>query len=42
MPTTEQLLAGMSRIANAGGVVAVLWHIYFATIIVALLLGVRP
>lgn len=42
MPNPEQILAGLQSIANSGRAVAVLWHLYFAAVIVALALGVRP
>lgn len=42
MPTPEEIIAGLGTIANNWRWLAVLWHGYFAVIILALILGVRP
>ncbi len=42
MPTNEQILAGLSSIANAGKAIAVFWHLYFGVIAVLFFSGVRP
>jgi len=42
MPTPEQVLSGLSAIANEWRVVAILWHAFLALMIVGLLAGVRP
>jgi len=42
MPTAQQILDGLSRVANEWTLVAALWHLYFAAVLVALLSGVRP
>lgn len=42
MPTSEEILAGLRAIANNWRWLAILWHGYFAVIILTLLLGVRP
>ena len=42
MPTSEEILAGLGVIANNWRWFAILWHGYFAVIILALILGIRP
>lgn len=42
MPTVDEILIGLERMANAWIPVAVSWHVYFAAAILALLFGVRP
>ncbi len=42
MPTTEQILAGLARIANEWRGLAVFWHLFLGALAVALLAGVRP
>lgn len=42
MPTTDEILDGLQTIANNWQFLAILWHIYFGALIVALVLGVRP
>lgn len=41
MPTAQQILDGLSRVATEWTLIAVLWHLYFAVVLVALLSGVR-
>jgi hypothetical protein len=42
MPTPEEILAGLSAIANAWRLLSVLWHGYFTVLVLGLVLGVRP
>jgi hypothetical protein len=42
MPTPEQVLGGLGEIANTWRWLAVAWHVYFAVLVVGLVLGVRP
>lgn len=42
MPSPEQILASLTAIANQWWWVATAWHVYFAVIVIGLLLGVRP
>lgn len=42
MPSSEQILAGLGAIANAWKPVSILWHGYFAVLVLGLLFGVRP
>lgn len=42
MPTSEQILAGLREIVNSWQALAIFWHVYFAAIAVALILGARP
>ena len=42
MPTSEEILGGLGVIANNWRWFAILWHGYFAVIILALILGIRP
>lgn len=42
MPTTDQILAGLTSISNNWQMLAIVWHVYFAVLAGALLLGMRP
>ncbi len=42
MPTPEQILDGLTHIANQWQTLAIVWHIYFAILAGGLALGVRP
>lgn len=42
MPTPEQILNGLTTIANQWQLLAIVWHLYFAVLAVGLMLGVRP
>jgi hypothetical protein len=42
MPTPNQILGGLSTIANQWQWLAVVWHIFFALLVGGLALGVRP
>jgi hypothetical protein len=42
MPTPEEILIGLREIANDWRLLAILWHGYFAVLVVTLILGVRP
>lgn len=42
MPTPEQILAGLTNLANQYQWVAVFWHLYFALLAISLAVGVRP
>jgi hypothetical protein len=42
MPTTTEILAGLTRIANDGLVFAAAWHLAVGAVLVALALGWRP
>jgi len=42
MPTAEQILAGLSEIANDWPLVATLWHLFFAGLAVAVIANYRP
>lgn len=41
MPTLEEILAGLSTIANDWRLLAILWHGYFAVLILGLIAGLR-
>jgi hypothetical protein len=42
MPDPARILEGLATIANAQGLMAVVWHVILAAIVVSLLLGWRP
>lgn len=42
MPSTDQILAGLTSIANEWQLLAIIWHVYFAVLAGGLLLGMRP
>jgi hypothetical protein len=42
MPNSEQILNGLSAIANQWQILAIAWHIYFAVLAGGLVLGFRP
>jgi hypothetical protein len=42
MPSSAEILAGLSHIANAWSSVAVAWHIGVAGLLIALIAGWRP
>jgi hypothetical protein len=42
MPAPEQILDGLSTIANQWWLLAAAWHVYFAVLAGGLILGVRP
>lgn len=42
MPTPEQILSGLSAIANHWRGLAIAWHVYFGALVLALVLGARP
>jgi hypothetical protein len=42
VPTTDQILSGLSQIANNWRFLAILWHVYFGVLALALVLGARP
>jgi hypothetical protein len=42
MPSPEQILEGLARIANNYSFVAIFWHILFLLIIILLIFGKRP
>jgi hypothetical protein len=42
MPNSEQILNGLSTIANQWQLLAIAWHVYFAVLIGGLTLGLRP
>ena len=42
MPAPEQILDGLHQIANEWQSLAILWHLYFGALVVALALGQRP
>jgi len=42
MPSAEQILTGLKNISDSWGMLAILWHAYFAAIALALIFGVRP
>jgi hypothetical protein len=42
MPNSEQILNGLSAIANQWQILAIAWHIYFAVVAGGLVLGFRP
>jgi hypothetical protein len=42
MPNSEQILNGLSTIANQWQILAIAWHIYFAALAGGLALGFRP
>ena len=42
MPTNEQILSGLSEISNDWRLLALIWHIYFGLLIIALYWGIRP
>jgi hypothetical protein len=42
MPTPQEILAGLTAISNKFTFVAIIWHIIFGAVIVALITGWRP
>ncbi len=42
MPAPDQILAGLSRLANDWPFLAIAWHLYYAAIALLLVLGARP
>lgn len=42
MPSPEEILGGLARIANNYSIVAILWHLLFLVFIVLLMMGKRP
>jgi len=42
MPTPEQILAGLTEIANQWRAMAIAWHVCFAVLAVGIALGARP
>ncbi len=42
MPSPEQILNGLTNIANQWWLLATAWHVYFAVLVVGLVLGARP
>jgi hypothetical protein len=42
MPTVEQILAGLSEIADKWRVLAIVWHVYFGALALGLVVGARP
>lgn len=42
IPTNEQILNGLTGLADTWRPLAILWHAFFAILAVALILGVRP
>lgn len=42
MPTAEEILTGLSAVANEWRLIAILWHAYFAILVLALIAGLRP
>ncbi len=42
MPTVDQILLGLKETANRWQAVAICWHIYFSSITIVLLSGIRP
>lgn len=42
MPTTEAVLAGLASIANDYVIVAIIWHVLLAGLVIALFAGWRP
>jgi hypothetical protein len=42
MPTPQEILSGLSTIANQWQILAIAWHIYFALLVGGLALGIRP
>ena len=42
MPGPEQILKGLSEIANKWQMLAMVWHVYFGILAVGLIAGVRP
>ena len=41
MPNAEQILTGLKEISNTWRILAVFWHVYFAAVVITLILGVR-
>lgn len=41
MPTSEEILAGLSRISNDWALLAIGWHVYFGTLVATLISGLR-
>jgi len=41
-PTTEEILASLSELANAWRPLAIFWHLYFAAFVIALIYSFRP
>ncbi len=42
MPSPEQILAGLKTIANSWTILAIIWHVFFGAIIIAVILGKMP
>lgn len=42
MPTPEEILAGLTQIANQWRALAIAWHVYFAVLGLGLVFGLRP
>jgi hypothetical protein len=42
MPTAEQILLGLKEVANNWRPLAIFWHVYFAALVIILILGIRP
>ena len=42
MPTPDEILSGLSEIANTWQVLAIFWHVYFGVLALLLLQGARP
>jgi hypothetical protein len=42
MPTPDEILSGLSEIANTWRVLAIFWHVYFGVLALLLLQGARP
>jgi hypothetical protein len=42
VPAVDEILIGLREIANAWRFVAIIWHVYFGALVVALAAGIRP
>ena len=42
MPASEQILMSLKNISDSWGMLAIIWHAYFAAIALALIFGIRP
>lgn len=42
MPSPEVIVQGLAQVSHDWKLLAILWHVYFAAVLVAMLLGVRP
>lgn len=42
MPTPDEILNGLSEIANTWRVLAIFWHVYFGILMLVLIRGARP